>query len=484
MKATLQCRSPVDLPVYLPLGCLLAAVAVTGLWVLAPQAALLLAALCVLSALTLLGLMQPFVLIAALWLVAPFNYAHPIGPAVVRLSEGVTFSMALVVLARLVTGDRWLIDRIKRRADWLIVFGALGLMALATSAGRPNFFNVRFEWLAYGAFAYSLIFFQAHHWSWLQRITLVVLATESVIALGIHVLIGAAGIRLQGIEGGIEVLRFTPMELREIAGGLYRLAGTLDHKNLLAAFYILLLPGVVLELVRRGPHRTHPFAWAVLALSLVVLALTDSMTGWGALLLVALLAVLHLRRADLQLLAVLLAMPLAWAAIDRFGGSMMFRARQLLPGQQGFTTVTARMEQWNIGRQLVAEHAWLGIGRGNFSEFGSTFFAHAHNLYLMKIIEMGVAAGAAFTLVLLAAVLRIWFALLWHGRCLARHGAYFRLLGLWLGCVGFLTMNLFDYSYAHPGLAPLFMAILGIALASSADLINDCPQPILPDDPV
>ena len=111
----------------------------------------------------------------------------------------------------------------------------------------------------------------------------------------------------------------------------------------------------------------------------------------------------------------------------------------------------------------------MGIGRNNFPFYGETYYGHAHNLFLMKMIEMGIPAGLIFGCFLMGAMFRTGKPILFEAKRLGSQGQYYRTTALWLGCLGFLAMNFFDYNYAHFGLGPLFMTILGILLAVAYD---------------
>ncbi|MCL5269271.1 MAG: hypothetical protein M1457_01640, partial [bacterium] len=89
---------------------------------------------------------------------------------------------------------------------------------------------------------------------------------------------------------------------------------------------------------------------------------------------------------------------------------------------------------------------------------------------LMKIVEMGIPAGVAFGAFIVAAMARVWAVFLRWSPANSHYADYYRALGLWLGCLGFLGMNLFDYNYANFSLGPMFMGMLGILLSVALDL--------------
>jgi O-antigen ligase len=410
----------------------------------------------------------PMLLVAAYWMVAPFNYGQMIGGGVFKISEAVIGLMLTTVLLRLAIGDPAAWRRVRRGAPVLATLGLLAVLAMATAAPHPNFFNVRYEIQNYIAMAYGLIFFRRRHWPLLAASFAGALAIESILALLLKYGMGLTGVSFFGVGGGIEPVQLTAEDLASRAGGLFRLSGTFGHKNLLAAFFVLLLPLATLELLRR------PLGWllavVVLGPALVALGLTDSMTGWGATVLMIVVALAHLRRFDYLAVFCLLLLPVGALALYKFGGSIFFRVEQLSGGGgAGLGTVHSRMETLEISRRLIAQHPWFGIGRNNFADYGATYFSHAHNLFLMKLIEMGVPAGLMFATFILAVLARTWKTLLAETGRLSRQGQYYRFLGVWLGCLGYTAMNQFDYNYTNFSLGPMYMLMLGILLAVAWD---------------
>jgi O-antigen ligase len=197
----------------------------------------------------------------------------------------------------------------------------------------------------------------------------------------------------------------------------------------------------------------------------MALGLTDSMSGWVAMLAVIGLMLVCLRRFDYLAVMVLLVLPLGAVGLVKFGEPIFYRIEQLFSGQAGWGTVSSRMTIYQISLRLIGDHPWMGIGRGNFQLYGETYYSHAHNLFLMKMIEMGIPAGLAFAGLLIGIVGRVWWSILTQVRRLSEQGQYYNLLGLGLGCLGFVAMNLLDYNYIHFSLGPMFMTMLGIALA-------------------
>ncbi len=449
-----------------PLMAAAALAAVAG-WLFEPRLGLLMAGGWTALALALAGWLRPMSLVWLLLAAAMFNYGVAIGGAmVVKPTEVIQLAMLAVIMTRLAAGDREVAVRLRRAAPLVVALAMLAVITMATSAPHPSFFNTRYEILGYIALLYALLFFRLEHWRPLLVLSMAAVAIQGTVALAMRFILGISGVDLQLEGGGMVPFFLTADILDELSGGRFRLAGTFSHKNMLAAFFVLLLPVVGVHLFRRGGR----LGFLALLPALAALALTDSMTGWGALMLVVALMLLFLRRFDYLAVMLLLILPLAAVGLLRFGESIFFRVEQLFGTQSGWGTVSSRVELLQISLRLIGEHPWGGIGRGNFALFGQTWYPHAHNLFLMKLIELGVPGGLAFTGTILAVVGRVWWAILREPARLAAQGQYFHLLGAALGLTGFLGMNLFDYNYNHFSLGPLFMALMGLALAAAMNL--------------
>ncbi len=408
---------------------------------------------------------RPQVLLALLVLVAPFNYGRRLGPASIKLSELIAFAMLGLILLRLAAGDGGVWGRLRRALPVAAALGLLALMTAATASPHPHVFNIRYEIESYVVCLYALLFFQRAHWRLLLAAFVAAAALETIAALGLYFGLGLTGTSFFDVDSDIRLIRYTTADLESFAGGKFRISGTLGHKNMLAAFYVLVLPLITIEMLRRF----RP-AWLLVVLpSLVVLAMSDSMTGWGAVIVMVVLALIHLRRFDYLAAMVLLVLPLAGLALLQFGDTIFYRVEQLFGGQEGWGTVSSRGQIFHVSMRLLDEHTWLGIGRNNFAEYGDTYYGHAHNLFLMKMIEMGLPAGLIFAFVVVALMAFTWRPILFDVRRLSAQRQYYHVLALWLGCLGFMAMNFLDYNYAHFGLGPLFMANLGILVAVAYD---------------
>jgi O-antigen ligase len=453
------------IPLWLGPALLAGAAAVVAYFFSDPLGGPALAAALAGGALALVSFHVPIVPTLLLLLVAPFNYGVITGDASLKLSEGLAGVMLAVLLLRAAGGDPQLYQRVRRAGLPLAALALLGTLAILTAASQPNVFNVRYEIENYIACAYAIIFFRRAWWRPILWTVMAAILAESLAALALKFVYGLTGINFFN-AGGVGRVQLSEEDLAGLAGGRFRLSGTMGHKNMLAAFYVLLLPLLGLEML----HKKRPLFLVVLLPALATLMLTDSMTGWGATLVITLLTLLYLRRFDYLALLVLVALPVGGVVLYKFGDSLFGRVQQLFGSYEGWGTVSSRVEIWNITKRLISENPWRGIGRNNFAFYGKTYYVHAHNLFAMKAIEMGVPAGVCFAGVILAMMARSWRAIARQAARLGAQQQYYRTLGLWLGCLGFIAMNLFDYNYSNFSLGVVFMMMLGILLAIAMDL--------------
>lgn len=437
----------------------LASVFLPVLFLLYPQYALLLIGALAGAALLMVSIQMPVLPIALLLVAAPFNIGKQFGPMNIKVTEVLTGLMFAVLFVRLLLHDPLLIARARRSMPIALLLALLAVGAIATALPHENRYNVRYELTYYVALIYAVLCFEKAMWRPLIIVAAFTLAAESVLALIFRFHYDISGVNFF-VKG--TTFESYEAELEEVfAGGRFRLRGTMGHKNLLAAYILLLLPMVALMVLRRP----RPLGVLAAIASVVALALTDSMTGWGAGVLVLVLALLFLRRFDYLAGVLLFALPAAAVVLIRFGESVFFRATQLFGSHEGWGTVSSRQEILGITLRLIHDHFWFGIGRLNFMEAGDTYFTHSHNMFLAKMVEMGLPLGMIFTLAVVAALWMTLRPLLMQGRQLAAEGDYFPYLGAWLGCLSFTAMNCFDYGYASFSLGPLYGLLFGMLIA-------------------
>ena len=206
------------------------------------------------------------------------------------------------------------------------------------------------------------------------------------------------------------------------------------HPNVAAAALVLLLP-IPCVLFWDGLRRPRP-TWApwlclaVIALTVVVLLLTQSRAAWLALTGMALvIAGRQVRRPWLRWLLIVLS----GAAV----GLLLWLVRNPLA-----TDWLDRQMVWAQGLAMLQDFGLTGIGPGSFGTLGPQLYPdfwmgdlafvapHAHNLFLQVGVDLGVTGLVAFLALLLAAAASAWSA--WrHGSApLVRSAAGALLLSL------------------------------------------------------
>jgi O-antigen ligase len=159
------------------------------------------------------------------------------------------------------------------------------------------------------------------------------------------------------------------------------------------------------------------------------------------------------------LLALAISGVLPAAILDRLGQTVeyfgVFDVRTVEVTSENWAVVE-RMAHWQAGWYMFLDHAWLGVGAGNYAQAYPDYFVgmwrdalgHAHNYYLNMLAELGVAGGA-----LLLLLLGLIFSVLGGAlvRSEARTDAFWRavLAGVFGGLVVFCVHNLFDSLFVH-----------------------------------
>ena len=239
--------------------------------------------------------------------------------------------------------------------------------------------------------------------------------------LAITAILAASG--LVAAYGVVQYAHMDPFGPRE---NVVRVASTLAHPNLLAAYLAMILPLAAARLWQ-GPHRTQ-YA-ALLALLIICLVFTYSRAGWlaaGTGLAAWGMALLH-RNGQKRL-----ALALAAALVIGLAGLLVLSALPPLPGSaphplQTLTTLfrwkgaTAqiRLHGWTACLDAIRARPLLGYGPATFrmvlewnlppdlAPYGGAgaLDGHAHNVYLAVAVESGLL-GLLIYLGLLVAILR------------------------------------------------------------------------------
>jgi tetratricopeptide (TPR) repeat protein len=225
----------------------------------------------------------------------------------------------------------------------------------------------------------------------------------------------------------------------------------------LGGFLLLSLPlSASLALATRGTRRV---AWVVACvLQLGAFLAAASATAAGALLATTALALLVWSRRRQTLLAglALLALILAAVAVQR-EGIVLDPTDPKGPWQE-------RAGNFRAAWEMAAEHPWIGVGPGGFSELypgyrrpGDNETRHVHNLPLELSAELGWPAG----LLLAALFFTLFCRPLWTER---RAGPAWRK-GLAIGLAAFALHNLGDFSAYMPSLIWIAALLLGLLSA-------------------
>ena len=189
------------------------------------------------------------------------------------------------------------------------------------------------------------------------------------------------------------------------------LADTL-HPNVAAAALVLLLPVPCVLLA--DDLRRRPWArWAllaVIALTLVVLLLSQSRAAWLALAGMALVvAWRQIQQAWLRWLLLVFSLTAV--------GLLLWLARGALAADW-----LNRQMVWAQGLAMLQDFGLTGIGPGSFGRLGPALYPdfwmgdlnfvapHAHNLFLQVGIDLGVVGLIAYLALLLTAAASAWFA--------------------------------------------------------------------------
>jgi O-antigen ligase len=417
---------------------------------------------------------RPEWLLLILMFVALANYGFPAPGARLRLTEVCAGLMLLVYVIR---RRREIEPRGWPEAPTLalVAGGATLIAALATALGRGAG-GVRFEAeaLLVGLFALR----------WGRRISTRAFITSlsaAAAAAGLGALVlGLFDVRaiwFFSADGPFAVIGLE--EGATASSGRLQLGGTFGHKNFLAAFFVLTLPALLAACLAPALDRpTRRVAAGATIVAAVVLVLGDALFGLVSTALACALVAgrrvvltvigdakacalfkevaQSVRRGGARKVVIVAALGAVFVA---FGLAASGRLEVLARPLQS-ASIQARAYLWAEGLRLVETHPWLGIGRQSFGDLVDGGFPHAHNLYLMRFVEGGVALGVPFCVLMILCVGAA-------GRRLgsARSDGRTEIAaGLAAGVIGFAVYATTDYLYNEPALMALFWLWCGLAL--------------------
>ncbi len=240
--------------------------------------------------------------------------------------------------------------------------------------------------------------------------------------------------------------------------------GPFVNANHLAAFLVFTVP-LAAAVAWEAENRVSRAGAALIALAgAAALVATFSRGGMVALAAAAVVFALGARAVTGRLRA--LAVPVgavvvaAVAGIAWTGGHVLFLFNRDL-----FLAPRGKGPIWEAGMAMLAEHEWLGIGRGAFGAVytlyglpeGAVQSAHVENVYLAMLLDFGLPLG----LVVLAGAALV-------ARSALRSKIDPLRVGAWAGLAGLAVHNLVDYNVELPGVALPAVLVLG-ALCSSEE---------------
>ena len=188
------------------------------------------------------------------------------------------------------------------------------------------------------------------------------------------------------------------LEQGAIASG--RATGSFAHPNVLAAFFVIVLPLAVVFAVS-GRLALRPWVAALFVLTLVALAVSLSRGGLLAFAgsLVVLLLWRPARRAAALACGLLLVLSLAGAnpLLESKEAQLIVRRIESIQ-YTGASTGDARTQLWATAPEVFEDHLLLGVGGGNFPTVAPRYglvsrqgdvYLHAHNAVLTVAAERG-----------------------------------------------------------------------------------------------
>jgi O-antigen ligase len=313
---------------------------------------------------------------------------------------------------------------------------------------------------------------------WAEVLALYVMAGNELdgrwLRLFVVVLLGTGA--LAALHGIYQFLFQLGPEGFVLFGRFMRAYGTFEQPNPYAGYLGLTLPvalGLVIAAVLPGPGRARAW-WLVWAggcgaLMLAALVMSWSRGAWlgFAAAVGAMVLAIVVRRGRMAVLLALAGLVVAYvvlagglsrlppALVERFADLTTYVGLTDVRGVEvtdANFAVVERMAHWQSALDMWTDHAWLGVGIGNYEAAYGQYalpqwpdaLGHAHNYYLNIAAEAGVLGLAAYLLLWGAALLGAWRA-----AQRARGAAWGVALGI-LGIVVHLGVHhVFDNLFVH-----------------------------------
>jgi len=250
-----------------------------------------------------------------------------------------------------------------------------------------------------------------------------------------------------------------------------RLSAFFQSPNYLA---MLLVPVLIVVLAKLVKGRRTWWGIVFWILGLMALIFSASYVGIGSLLLgvIFLIGFWWLKDINKMLLGVLVVVVLVSGFFMTQFGSDRFSSMVDLSQR---SSVSVRLEVWQIGWYMVQENPIWGVGLGNFEEkymeYAPLVFhpptewrmLHAHNLYLNSWLEM-----TAFGLLAMLAIILLWWSSLFKMR---EHRSYV-VAGIMAVLLAWAIGGLLDTPYYKNDLSVVFWVLFGVTIAGSKMINN------------
>jgi O-antigen ligase len=282
---------------------------------------------------------------------------------------------------------------------------------------------------------------------------------------------------------GFEFGGFGRIKFAHIVGSLHepRIAGPVGDPNFYAQVLVMLVPIALYRLWGEASIRLKVAAAYALAATILALVFTYSRGGALALGVVLVLGVIQQKKLNHLLLGLLVLAPLIFFIPEQFEGRLS-TLDQLIPGRSEATlhsdsSFRQRTLLMRSAWGMFADHPFLGVGAGNYSEHyeeyaaqvGSTVSSYEnfgmprlpHSLYLQVAAETGVVGLVVFMAIIIATLLKFRSAhrLFKAAGDLRSSSIVFSLA---LGFIGYLTTSLF----LHGDYMRYFWLLVALAMAA------------------
>jgi len=406
------------------------------------------------------SLIHPIVAVPLLLIAVPFG-------GIARGSSGDTptdlsFGAAEVLVALMTLA--WLMRAVRRReltiaasgsVVAILAMGGLAALSIGYAVDKASAIKETLKWL-------ELL---------LALLVVVDLAKTAGLArwvMGAMFVAGAA----EAVYGAVQFVTDSGPGAFQLQGAL-RAFGHFDQPNPFAGYLTTILPlAVCMALCGANSARFRWFSLGACGLLAAGIGLSQSRGAWLGAAVAAVCLLLLWSRATRRLLIPLTlaaALVIALAATGLLPAALLDRLAQTIEYFGVFDVrtvevtsenwaVVERMAHWQAGWYMFVDHAWLGVGAGNYAQAYPDYFVgmwreplgHAHNYYLNMLAELGVIGGGVLLIVLGLAFRQLVGALM-RSKLESANQVFWRavLAGVSGGLVVFCVHNLFDSLFVH-----------------------------------